>query len=1502
MSKQVSVKGGGFASSGVASPGDKVTWKVSPILSSAAVAEDVLKQPVYVEDCLPAGIVFDSASVNPAIAQPAPAPAGFEIKCGSGTYLRFNLGERKPNAAIEPIEINTHVSAVAGSGTYRNTVVTQTDPLDPSPVDQRTAAAQITVSQIAGIKLEKQALTPVVQVNPEGSQQKQRNVWQLDFINLNAPNAVSEADVIDVLPTKTGVNGSKFAGTMSFEKVDLLAGDNVTILYTKADKVESSPTAASNGDSGIAWCSAPAGGTVVKGTGACPSSAAEVTGLRFTRPGVFGNQDQISAKITMVAEGNKDGDLYVNRTEARASGLMFNVGPVDSRELANAASLGDKVWVDANGNGQQDSGEKPLAKFPIKLTGTDDLGNQVSLNTETNKDGEYSFAGLRSGTYTVTFDPAGLKTGMAFTAKQAVGDTAADSDGDPASGATDPIVLGVAQKRTDIDQGVTYNTARIGDTVWLDKNGNGLQDSGEEGVDGFKVKLTGTDIFGETVELETTTANGGKYGFEGLVPGNYRVTFDPTSLPAGHSFVAKGDGQNSDKDSDGDPTTGETAAFDLASGQVINNIDQGIAANPGSIGDYVWLDKNFDGVQNDTDEPLANIRVILTGTDDYGNQVQKETKTSDQGRYLFDGLLPGKYVVTFDKSTLPDGHELVAKGQGDNAETDSDADPQTGKTTELTLAAGAQLLGIDQGVSVKRGEVGDLFWNDENYNGVYDEGVDFGVRANGEIKLIGVDVYGNQVELTTNTDGVGKYLFTNVVPGKYRVQFPDYSSHPQSYMVAKGVGDNPRVDSDADPKNGLTDEFTLAPGEKNHTIDAGVADKRGSIGDRVWVDVNENGLQDDGEPGVEGVKVKLRGVVNRTSEVVELETETNDQGIYLFKDLREGIYSVTFDKTTLPAGYDPVEKQIGGDGAIDSDADPQTGKTAEVHLSFGDENLTLDMGIKVRKATVGDFVWFDKNLNGVQDKGEDPVPNFKVTLTGTDIYGRDVAVETTTRDDGKYLFSGVTPGNYQVAFDPASIPAGYRFAPKHQGDDRDADSDGDPATGVTTKFTLAPEQNYLRVDQGLQLLLSSIGDRVWIDKNYNGVQDTGEEPAAKVRVMLTGTDVYGNAVTRETETDTNGNYLFAGVAPGKYVVTFDRSTLPAGYELVAPGRGDDRAKDSDGDAETGATPEFELAAGEAKTDIDQGIQLQLGSVGNKIWDDANYDGVQGDDEKPVAGVKVKLTGTDVYGNKVEAETTTDEKGNYEIDGLVPGKYVVTFDKTTLPAGYEFVPAGVGDDREKDSDGDPLTGKTTEFEIIAGQSRTDIDQGVRLRLGEIGDRVWLDTNGNGVQDEGEKPVSDFKVALTGTDVYGNQVERETKTNENGEYLFDGVVPGKYVVTFDPAGLPAGHRFVAQGAGDDREKDSDGDAQTGATVEITLEPGAEIRSIDQGIEAIPADPTFPVDPAKPTDPAKPGEPAKPVDPVKPGDQPKQRLVVTGGADPLLLAAVLLVGAKLQRRRAS
>ena len=97
------------------------------------------------------------------------------------------------------------------------------------------------------------------------------------------------------------------------------------------------------------------------------------------------------------------------------------------------------------------------------------------------------------------------------------------------------------------------------------------------------------------------------------------------------------------------------------------------------------------------------------------------------------------------------------------------------------------------------------------------------------------------------------------------------------------------------------------------------------------------------------------------------------------------------------------------------------------------------------------------------------------------------------------------------------------------------------------------------------------------------------------------------------------------------------------------------------------------------------------------------------------------------------------------------------------------------------------------------------------------------------------------------------------------------------TLDPAGLPAGHRFVAQSAGKDRAKDSDGNAETEVTAEITLGAGEENLDIDQGIEAIPAEPAIPVVPA---------------------DPPKPKLALTGGTAPTLLigsgALALLIAA--------
>lgn len=821
VAKQVSVNGAAYADLGSATAGDDLTWRIRPVLSTAAPSQDLPTQPVYIEECLPAGVIFDSASVTPQIAQQAPAPAGAELACDAGTYLRFNLGEYAPSATIPDLILNTRLSQVALPGTYTNTVVAQTDPADPTSVSYRTDTAQIRVGQIAGVKLEKQPLTPVVQVNPAGNTNLQPNLWRFDFVNMDSPDAISNVDVIDVLPVKTGTNGSDFSGTMTFGSVEITAGTGVQVWYTSAATVSSNPTDATNGATGIAWCDAPAGGTLMSGVGECPTAAADVTGLRLTRPGPFVSGELITALVTMYAEGNADGDEYVNAVEGRADGLEFHVGPVLASEVAVDASIGDFVWVDANRNGVQDAGEAPVASFPVSLSGTDDLGNAVTLTTTTDEDGRYSFAGLRAGTYVATFDPAALKENWAFTAQNS-GDDDLDSDGDVTTGVTEPIALAQGVDRTDIDQGVTFLPASLGDFVWIDLNRDGVQSEGELPVADVRVVLTGTDEFGNEVTLETATDENGLYLFENLAPGTYTVTFDPATLPAGYDFVAPGAGDDRALDSDGDPVTGETAPVTLAAGENNRTIDQGVQVQLASLGDYVWEDADRDGVQDDDEKPVAGVRVTLTGTDIYGNEVTLETVTDDKGLYLFENLVPGTYVVTFDPTTIPAGYNFVAPGAGDDTAADSDGDPVTGATAPITLAAGENNRTIDQGIQVQLAELGDYVWFDTDRDGVQDEGEE-GVSGF-RVVLTGTDIYGNEVTLETVTDENGRYMFTDLVPGDYVVMFDPESLGSGRAFVAPGAGTDTGLDSDGDVKTGKTVVISLGAGESNGTIDQGIVE------------------------------------------------------------------------------------------------------------------------------------------------------------------------------------------------------------------------------------------------------------------------------------------------------------------------------------------------------------------------------------------------------------------------------------------------------------------------------------------------------------------------------------------------------------------------------------------------------------------------------------------------------------------------------------------------------
>ena len=120
-----------------------------------------------------------------------------------------------------------------------------------------------------------------------------------------------------------------------------------------------------------------------------------------------------------------------------------------------------------------------------------------------------------------------------------------------------------------------------------------------------------------------------------------------------------------------------------------------------------------------------------------------------------------------------------------------------------------------------------------------------------------------------------------------------------------------------------------------------------SLGNYVWEDLNANGIQESGEPGIQGVLVTLTGTTI-DGVLVTLTMLTDATGFYLFQNLTPGNYVVTF---TRPAGYEPTIRDIGGNG-LDSDADLVTGTTPSVSLASGEQNLTIDAGYYRQKPKI----------------------------------------------------------------------------------------------------------------------------------------------------------------------------------------------------------------------------------------------------------------------------------------------------------------------------------------------------------------------------------------------------------------------------------------------------------------------------------------------------------------------------------------------------------------------
>ena len=235
-----------------------------------------------------------------------------------------------------------------------------------------------------------------------------------------------------------------------------------------------------------------------------------------------------------------------------------------------------------------------------------------------------------------------------------------------------------------------------------------------------------------------------------------------------------------------------------------------------SLGDYVWLDANADGVQDPTESPIEGVAVALYNGD--GTSTGETTTTNALGFYEFTDLLPGDYYVVFTSPTDVDGVLLTQSpqdaGGDDSLDSDIGAD---GVSPTVTLGGGEHNPSLDAGYYAPA-SLGDYVWLDANADGLQDvtESPIEGVVA----ELYSAD--GMTTGLTTTTDATGYYEFTDLIPGDYYVIFTaPLDENNDTYLVSAqdAVGDD-SLDSDID-SNGQSGVVSLTSGEHNPTIDAG---------------------------------------------------------------------------------------------------------------------------------------------------------------------------------------------------------------------------------------------------------------------------------------------------------------------------------------------------------------------------------------------------------------------------------------------------------------------------------------------------------------------------------------------------------------------------------------------------------------------------------------------------------------------------------------------------------
>ncbi len=358
-------------------------------------------------------------------------------------------------------------------------------------------------------------------------------------------------------------------------------------------------------------------------------------------------------------------------------------------------SIGDFVFEDTNGNGIQDFNETGFPNVRVNLYNVN--GFIVDFQF-TNASGNYLFGDVPAGNYYIEIV---YPEGYANTFFNQGGDDTIDSDVDNSNGpGTTPIInLGPGENDLSIDIGIN-ECIPIGELVWFDYNENDVIDPFENGINGIRVELYRQDSNGAFVLWDVThtghkpgsPSDDGYYKFC-VSPGSYYVRFVNPPLQLVPVVPNFGNNENTDSDVTGMFGSGTTDNFTVVSGDERCDIGAGFYAM-GSIGDYVWLDNNGNGMRDSNDQGMEGI--VVRAINDNGDEVASAI-SDENGKYVLDYLTKSTMYLEFDS---PDGYSFTQAHMGSDDRIDSDVDNSNGENTTdyFTINPGIHVPNIDAGL------------------------------------------------------------------------------------------------------------------------------------------------------------------------------------------------------------------------------------------------------------------------------------------------------------------------------------------------------------------------------------------------------------------------------------------------------------------------------------------------------------------------------------------------------------------------------------------------------------------------------------------------------------------------------------------------------------------------------------------------------------------------------------------------------------------------------------